>query len=80
VKFFEDIGFKKLALGWPFYATWNIAAYALEQQGWKAKSEVLLLAIPFLIITTGAWTSFWLGGGCLLVRLAKVCMMIGTPT
>ena len=78
MKLIENVGFKKLALAWPFYATWNMAAFTLGQRGWKARCDVLLLAIPFLIFSIGAWTSFWLTVGWVLVRLAKVT--VGAPT
>jgi hypothetical protein len=37
---------RRAAFGWPFYVTWNLAAYAKEQEGPSAKAKVARLEFP----------------------------------
>jgi hypothetical protein len=60
---------KKALFGWPFYATWNLAAYAVEQRDWRASAKMLLLALPYMTLTIAAWAIFWVTVVWLLARL-----------
>jgi len=51
---------RRAAFGWPFYITWNLAAYAKEQEGPSAKARVALCAILLVTFTTALWAAAWL--------------------
>jgi hypothetical protein len=67
------MSFKKAVFGWPFYAAWNLSAYACEcrRSGGSRRRIAPLSAALFLIFTTGAWAALWLAVFRLLMRLAK---------
>jgi len=51
---------RRAAFGWPLYVTWNLVAYAKEQEGPSAKARVAVCAIALVIFTTALWAAAWL--------------------
>jgi hypothetical protein len=49
----------RAAFGWPFYVTWNLAAYTKEQDGPSAKVKVAVCGILLMTFTTALWASAW---------------------
>jgi len=51
---------RRAAFGWPFYVTWNLAAYTKEQDGPSAKVRVAAWSFLLVTFTTALWTAAWL--------------------
>jgi len=63
---------RRAAFGWPFYITWNLVAYAKEQERPSAKARVALCAILLVIFTTALWASAWLLALWMISRTAAL--------
>jgi hypothetical protein len=63
------VSVKQAVFGWPFYSTWNLVAYAREQQepGERFKVAATMVAV----VTSGLWAACWLTVGYLVFRLAR---------
>lgn len=51
---------KRAALGWPFYATWNVVAFMKEQETLEEKATIAVCGILVLSLTTALWAAAWL--------------------
>ena len=63
------VDMKRAAFGWPFYITWNLVAYTLEQGGPAAKVAVGFASMLFALLTTALWGALWLAPVWLVVLL-----------
>ena len=62
---------RRAAFGWPFYVTWNLAAYTKEQEGPSAKAKVAVWSFLLVTFTTALWASAWFIALCTIGQVVS---------